>query len=580
MPDLKDIKDIVDSRIKLWGWFTLCTVIILAVGLYFFQVVNTDKYVSLATRNRLRFIRFPPARGEIFDRNGAALALNETTFNIMGYPMDMTKDDILDKFAGILFKQGIDTTSADLLDNIRRQQMVPYRVVTVASNLAMTQMAEIVSDPDFMPQLFPMPVWRRIYPAGNLASLITGYVGEISENELRQNGDKGYLGGDIIGKNGVEKSYEDILRGIHGQEAIEVDARGRRIKSIETKNAVPGRKINLTLDLAAQIEAFRLLDEEGYRGAIVVMDVRDGAIIVMASSPSFDNNPLAWGISSQEWNALIKNPHTPMLNRAISGSYPPASTFKALIGLAALSEQKVTPKTTIHCPGSYTVGGRTFRCWNHGGHGSVNMLSALQHSCDVYFYQVGMRLGIDNILKWTKIFGLGAASGLDMPGEAPGNTAGRDWKRNRYNQPWYPGDTVNYSIGQGYITTTPLQNALLYATIANGGHLVTPYIVDGHSKPPVNLNLNKDHLALIQRGLFTVVRSGTGSRAGAYGLEIAGKTGTAEIHNRKDNALFVAYAPAKQPVYTVSVMIEEVGSGGGRVAAPIAGQILAYLLNK
>ncbi|MCL1874849.1 MAG: penicillin-binding protein 2 [Synergistaceae bacterium] len=577
MPDLKDV---VDSRLKLWCFFMLCTVIVLVVGLYFFQVVNTDKYVSLATKNRLRLIRFPSARGEILDKNGAALALNETTYNIMGYPLDLMKGDILDKFAGILTRQGINVTSADLINNIKKQHMAPYRVVTVATNLAMTQMAEIISDPDFVPELFPIPVWRRIYPAGTLASLITGYVGEISENELKQYTDKGYIGGDIIGKNGVEKSYEDILRGEVGQEAIEVDARGRRVKSIETRKAIPGKNINLTLDLVAQKEAFRLFDEKDYRGAIVVMDVRDGAIIVMASSPAFDNNPLAWGISSQEWQALVTNPYKPMINRAISGTYPPASTFKALMALAALSEQKITPQTTFNCSGGFTIGGRTFRCWRRSGHGTMNVLSALQHSCDVYFYQVGLRLGIDNILKWTELLGLGRTSGLDMPGEVAGNTAGRDWKRSRLKQPWYPGDTVNYSIGQGYLTTTPLQIALLYATIANGGRLVTPYIVEGHSKPPVDLKLDKNNLALVQRGLSIVVRSGTGSRANIYGLEIAGKTGTAQNSHGADHALFVAYAPAKQPVYVVSIMIEEAGVGGGSAAAPIAGQLLAYLLNK
>ena len=576
---MSDLKEIIDLRLKLWSWLILFTAIVLVGGLYFFQVVHTDKYVSLAIRNRLRIIRFPPARGEILDRNGAALALNETTFNIMGYPLDLMKGNTLDKFAAILSRQGIKVTSADLVNNIKKQQMAPYRVVTVASNLAMTQMAEIVSDPDFMPQLFPMPVWRRIYPAGALASLITGYVGEISEQELKQNTDKGYLGGDIVGKNGVERSYESVLRGASGQEAIEVDARGRRVKSIETKKAIPGKNIKLTLDLAAQKEAIKLLEEKGHHGAIVIMDVRDGAIIAMVSSPAFDNNPLAWGISSQEWNALITNPHKPMLNRAISGTYPPASTFKVLIALAALSEQKVTPQTTFHCSGGLTVGNRTFRCWRRSGHGAVNILGAIRHSCDVYFYEAGLKLGIENILKWTEIFGLGKTSGLDLPAEASGNTAGPAWKRNRFKQQWYLGDTVNYSIGQGYLLTTPLQLAVLYAAIANGGYLVTPYIVEGNSKASLYLNINKEHLALIQRSLSTVVRSGTGTRAGIYGLEIAGKTGTAQNSHGDDHALFIAYAPVKEPVYVVSVMLEA-GIGGGSAAAPIAGQLLAYLLNK
>jgi penicillin-binding protein 2 len=250
------------------------------------------------------------------------------------------------------------------------------------------------------------------------------------------------------------------------------------------------------------------------------------------------------------------------------------------MALAALSEQKVTPQTTFFCPGGFTLGGRTFRCWKRSGHETVNLLSALQHSCDVYFYQVGLRLGIDNIVKWSRIFGLGSTSGFDIPGEASGNTAGQEWKKNRFKQNWYPGDTVNYSIGQGYLLTTPLQLALMYAAIANGGYLLTPYIVEGHSKPSENLKIDKNHLALVQKGLSTVVRAGTGSQARVFGLEVAGKTGTAQNSSGIDHALFVAYAPAKQPVYVVSIIIEEAGIGGGSAAAPIAGQLLAFLLNK
>lgn len=571
---MSDIKSIVDSRLGMFIGIIAVAITFLVIGLYFFQVVSADKYVQLAINNRLRLVRFTPPRGEIFDRNGAALALNEMTFNIMGYPLDLYNDEVIEKISRLLNKQGVDTSPERLMENIKKQMYAPYRVVTVVPNLAMTQMAEIVSDPEFPSQLFPLPVWRRIYPAGAATSVVTGYVGEANEAELKQGG---YQMGDIVGKGGIEKIYDDILRGVPGQEALEVDARGRRVRSIETKSARSGEKLELTIDLAAQSEALRLLNENNYRGAIVVLDVRTGGVVVMVSSPTFDNNPLVWGVSTREWNMLMENPDKPMLNRAIAGVYPPASIFKALMALAALGEGIVTPKTTVYCPGSFSISNRTFRCWQRGGHGSVNLNSALQHSCDVYFYQIGLKLGIEKIMKWANLFGFGKPTGIDLPGELGGSLAGPSWKKNRFNQPWFPGDTVNYSIGQGYLLTTPLQLARLYATIANGGNLVYPYLAQGFSMSPTPLNLNKDELALVQKGLLTVVRSGTGSRAGGYSIDVAGKTGTAQNSHGADHALFVAYAPASNPIYVVSVMIEA-GVGGGAIAAPIAGKMLSQLL--
>lgn len=570
-----NVKNVIDSRLRVWGGFMVAAIVFLAVGLYFFQVISSDKYVSLATKNRLRILRFSPARGEIFDRNGAPIALNETTFNIMGYPLDLYENGVIEKVARLLSRQGIETTPEMLSANIKKQQSAPYRVITLVQNLAMTQMAEVVSDPEFPQQLFPLPVWRRVYPAGASTSLITGYVGEVSEAEMRA--DSNYIMGDIVGKGGVERNYDDILRGIPGQEALEVDARGRRVRSLETVTAKPGAKLNLTIDLAAQREALSLLGEHGYKGAIVALDVRTGEVLVLASSPTFDNNPLAWGVSSQEWSLLMDNPDKPMFNRAIAGAYPPASTFKVLIAIAALGEGVVDTKTRIHCPGSFAIAGKTFRCWRRGGHGSMNISSALQYSCDVYFYQVGLQLGIQKILKWTSLFGIGKQTGIDIPGEFSGTAAGPDWKKNRFQQSWFPGDTVNYSIGQGYLLSTPLQLARLYATIANGGNLVYPFLAQGHSRAPTPLNLQKNDLTLVQKGLSTVVRSGTGSGAGRFAIEVAGKTGTAQNSHGPDHALFVGYAPVNNPVYVVSVMIEG-GIGGGAVAAPMAGKMLAHLL--
>jgi penicillin-binding protein 2 len=572
---MPDFRPVLNLRLKLWRAAVLLSMGILVGGLYFFQVVHADTYIRLASNNRLRLIRFPPVRGEIYDRNGALLAVNVTTFDIMGYPMDIEKNDMPERLAELLSAHGIPYTAEDLSRSIKRQSWAPYRVVRLVGNITLAQMADLVADPEFPRELFPLPVWRRTYPAGSLASNITGYVGEISENELRQFSEGNYAAGDQIGKNGIERQYEDVLRGTPGEESVEVDARGRKIRTIDTRPAGRGEDLHLTLDLGAQRLAADLM--KGYRGAIVVMDAHTGEVLVLYSSPSYDNNPLAWGVSLREWNALVKDPEKPMLDRSISGQYPPASTFKALMGLAALEEKETTTALTAHCSGAFTVGNRTFRCWKRSGHGTVNLLRALQESCDVYFYQVGLKLGISRILKWCSLFGLGSPTGIDLPGESPGVTAGPDWKRARFKESWYQGDTVNYSIGQGFLLTTPLQIARLYAVIANGGKLVRPHLSSTAGVVARNLSLEKKNLDVIRKGLDYVVRRGTGRQAGSFGITVAGKTGTAQNAHGDDHALFAGYAPMDNPKY-VAVALIEAGLHGSSVASPMVGEILSYLL--
>lgn len=548
---------------------------LLALGLYYFQVIHSDTYVRLASNNRLRLIRFPPVRGEIYDRNGALLAVNVTTFDIMGYPLDIERAGMVEKLAGLLSNHGIPYTEEDLARSIKRQFWAPYRVVRLVSNITLAQMADLVADPEFPRELFPLPVWRRIYPAGSLASNVTGYVGEISEGELKQLGGENYAAGDLIGKNGIERQYEELLRGFPGEESVEVDARGRKVRTIDVRPAGRGQDLHLTLDLGAQRLAADLM--KGHRGAIAVMDANTGEVLVLYSSPSYDNNPLAWGVSTREWSALINDPEKPMHDRSISGVYPPASTFKALVALAALEEKEVVPRTSVVCTGAFTLGNRTFRCWKRSGHGRVNLLTALQDSCDVYFYQAGLKLGITKLLKWCSLFGLGAPTGIDLPGEAGGTVGGPDWKKARLKETWYHGDTVNYSIGQGFLLTTPLQIARLYAAVANGGRLVRPRLLyAGEEDDPV-LPVSKENLNQIKKGLDYVVKRGTGRRAGSYGISVAGKTGTAQNAHGPDHALFAGYAPADSPRY-VAVAVIEAGLHGSSVASPMVGEILSYLL--
>ncbi|MBR1673027.1 MAG: penicillin-binding protein 2, partial [Fretibacterium sp.] len=541
------------------------------------QIYQGDKSVRLAYNNRLRLIRFSAPRGEVFDRNGVPLAVNETTFCIMGYPLDLDTPAKLERFSGVLTRHGIPITVPSLEKIIKQQRLTPYRVMRLVPNLTMPQMADLVADPDFPRELFPMPVWRRTYPAGAMAANVLGYVGEISEEELRASTEEdSYLGGDLIGKSGIERAYEARLRGAAGEEALEVDARGRRVRTLDSRPAAKGEDLRLTLDTGVQRLAVELLKD--YKGALVAMDVRTGAVLALASSPTYDNNPLAWGVSGREWNSIVNDPDRPMLDRGIAGIYPPASTFKAFMSVAALEEGAITEGTTFHCGGALKVGSRSFRCWKHSGHGSLNVLSALQHSCDVYFYQVGLKIGIERLIKWGRRFRLGEPTGIDLPGESAGNIAGPEWKQRRFKSGWVRGDTVNYSIGQGYLLMTPLQIARVYAAIANGGKLVRPHLCALNYEEPEDLGLAPERLALVQRGLDYVVSRGTGARAGKFGVTVAGKTGTAQNAHGDDHALFAGYAPAEAP-QVVAVAVIEAGKHGSSVAAPIVGEVLAYILS-
>jgi penicillin-binding protein 2 len=572
---MSDLRSEINLRLLLWRGLLLFSLLFLAGSLYFFQIIHADAYVRLAANNRLRFIRFAPIRGEIFDRNGVPLATNVTTFDIMGYPLDIERGDMVEHLARLLSRHGIPLSAEDLRRDVRKQFWAPYRVVRIVSNITLAQMADLVADPEFPRQLFPLPVWRRTYPAGAIVANVTGFVGEISESELRQMEGKNYVGGDQIGKSGIERQYESVLRGEPGEESVEVDARGRKVREIDARPAGRGEDLHLTLDLGAQRLATDLLKD--YRGAFVVMDVNNGDIIVLHSSPSYDNNPLSWGVSSREWNKLLSDPQRPMLDRSIAGLYPPASTFKILVGLAALVEKEVIPATTYYCSGAFRLGTRTFRCWKRSGHGTMNLVAALQHSCDVYFYQVGLKLGITRLLKWVELFGLGKPTGIDLPGEAGGVVAGPDWKRARFKEAWYPGDTVNYSIGQGFLLTTPLQLATMYAVIANGGKLVRPRLAQERSVQTADLHLSPVHMDIIRKGLDYVVRRGTARQAGVFGITVAGKTGTAQNAHGDDHALFVGYAPMDNPKYVAAVMLEA-GLHGGSVASPMVGEMLSYLL--
>jgi penicillin-binding protein 2 len=553
------------------------SLLFLVAGLAYFQLVKADEYVDLASRNRLRMIRLPSPRGNIYDANGVPLAVNVRTFEIRAYPMDIRKDEDYESTANMFARHGIPMTSADLKERVERQYVAPYRAVSVIGNLTLAQVSDLVMDDEFSQRLFPSPVWRRIYPAGALAAHVVGNVGEITRDELEDQRDLYYQAGDIIGKNGVESMYEEQLRGTVGEQVVEVDSRGRRLRNVNYNDPQKGADLNLTLDLAAQREALRLM--EGKKGAIVAMDVNDGSVKVLMSVPTFDPNPLTWGISAREWSALAGDPDKPMMNRVTGGAYPPGSVFKSVTAAALLMEKTIDARTTVFCPGYFRVGDppRTFRCHKRSGHGRVNILSALRESCDVFFYENGVLLGIDKLIEWGRDLGVGEPTGIDIPGEVGGNIAGRDWKRRRIGESWYHGDTVNYTIGQGYLLMTPMQLVRVYAAFANGGRLVVPRFNSAKKPEWRDVKVSKANMDIIRQGLRDAVAHGTGRAAGRFGVDVAGKTSTAQNSQGEDHAWFAGYAPADSPRYVVAALIEGGGSGGS-AAGPLVGQMLAYLL--
>ena len=565
-----------ELRIRVLQIVILVTFLLLVTGLVFFQIVKSDEYVSLASQNRLRILRVLPPRGNITDAYGAPLAVNVRTFNVNGYPIDMQKEGNLKKISALLQRNGIPMDEVKLEELIQKQYSAPYRAITVATNLTFTQIAELVMDNDFRSTLFLSPMWRRTYPAAQFTAHIVGYVAEITKEELEARKSLPYRGGDPIGKNGIEAWYEEDLVGTAGEEVIEVDSRGRKLRNVRYIESKRGKDLILTVDLTAQRYAAELMGT--FRGAIVAMDINDGSIKCLYSSPSYDPNPLTWGISNKEWATLTDHKERPMMNRAISGGYPPASTFKVVTASSALENKVANIGTTVRCPGYFELGNRVFRCWKRSGHGTENVTSALKDSCDVYFYQVAQWLGIDKLSATAAKYGVGEKTGIDLTGEINGTIAGASWKKKRLKENWYGGDTVNYSIGQGFVLMTPVQLVKVYAAIANGGKLLKPRL---NASSPVEykiLDIDPAIIKIIQRGLLDVTKSGTGRRANTFGVHLAGKTGTAQNTQGEDHAWFAGYAPADKPRYAV-VAIAEAGKAGSSVTGPIVGKMLNYLIN-
>ena len=597
--ELEDSARTIGRRSLIVGGLFLGTGAVLAGRMRYLQVERADDFRLLAEENRINLRLLSPERGLIFDRNGVLLAANEQNYRITLVREDADDvDRVLDAVARLV---NLDLRALERArEEIRRRP--PFVPVTIADRLSWSELSSVAVNAPALPGINPEVGLSRAYPMGADFAHVVGYVGPVSDWYLQQTGDTDpvlQIPDFQVGRYNIEDKAEGLLRGRAGTSRVEVNASGRVMRELDRDPAIPGSDVQLSVDAGLQnyVEA-RLTGESA--GA-VVMDCRSGEILALASAPTFDPNLFVRGISTTQWNTLNEDPYRPLANKATQGLYPPGSTYKMIVALAALEGGFVTAGETVPCSGSIEVGDRRFHCWRRGGHGRMDLVEALSQSCDVYFYDLAQRVGIENISAMARRLGCGLRHELPMSGVAEGLAPTMDWKRRRFDQDWVVGDTLNASIGQGYVLASPLHLAVMTARIASGRELVPSLIrsVNGvrqNDGVAPDLGIAPEHLALMHQGMWRVNndRRGTayGSRTVDEAFAIAGKTGTSQVRNitaaerasgvinnadlpweRRDHALFVGYAPYAAPRFAVSVIVEH-GGGGAAVAAPIGRDIL------
>jgi len=576
----------------------LIAIAILILRLAYIQVFKGDEYKLRSENNSVRLRKIAPLRGLIMDTNRQVIVGNQAAFDLVYVPsraVDIRR--IVEQVEAFYEKKGLSLDNDYQLVGKTR----PFMPVRLEKNITMAKLAFVETHALDLPGVVVEVAPVRKYSGGEMMSHVIGYTGEISKEELKKRDDDEMGPGDIIGKSGIEKFLDEYLAGKSGAEQVEVNVTGKVIKALGRIDPVPGDNVVLTIDYELQKAAWEAL--EGRRGSAVVIDPRDGSILTLVSTPSFDPNLFNSGISKQDWDRLSKDPLYPMENRAVSGQYPPGSTYKVVVAAAALAEGLITPDTRFFCNGSFELGNRSFHCWQRHGHGWVNLHRALVESCDVYFYNLGKMLGVDKLAEYARSFGFGELSGIDLPREKPGLVPTKAWKLARRKEPWQLGETISVSIGQGYNLATPVQLANAFSALANSGTLWRPRIVkqieaaDGRVVkvfPPEKkrvLPVSPEYIEMIRQGLWGVVneKGGTGSALRRPEADVAGKTGTSQVVGLpqgeaarrakilsgrfKDHALFACFAPYEHPEIAVAVIVEHAG-GGGAVAAPVARRIV------
>ena len=594
MSDINAEKNqILSRRIVFIIIANLLAFIVIITRLYYLQVVQADKYKMMSDENRISTRFLLPPRGMIYDRNGEIIAKNEQNFQALLLP-EQTKnaEDTLEKFEKIV--QLTETEKSRIMKDIKsNKKFIPIKL---KDNLKWKEVAKILLNAPDLPGVEINEGLSRYYPMGDIYGHILGYVGPISDNDKKDN-PLYMVPGFKIGKSGLEKFYDYKLQGKSGTVKLEVNAFGRVMKEIERQAGVEGESLILTVDSRLQKAAIKAFGDNS--GAAVVLDVKTGEILAMVSVPSFDPNLFTNGISYKHWSELLNNERNPLINKAVSGQYSPGSTFKIVVALAALESGIINADTRYYCNGAMKVGTSRFHCWRHVGHGSLNVVEALKYSCDIFFYETALRLGIDKIHDMALKLGLGAPLNVGLDNEKSGLIPSKTWKKAARGVQWTKGDSANSGIGQGYVLVTPLQLATMLARVVNGGYEIKPTFIrdtSGKKKRVKRLKIATRNIELVKQGMYEVVNGvgGTARRArfNLDGVKMGGKTGTTQVRrislrerrtgiirdenlpwNLRNHAWFMGYAPTDNPRYAVAVIVEH-GSSGSGVAAPIAGAIL------
>ena len=594
-----ETNDAIKKKIRVFAILVIFVFICLSMRIWYLQILKWQYLTGLSENNRVRMVSLPAYRGTIKDRNGETLVSIRPSFNLYITPEDagdsVSSLDLLAK--KIKFKRG------KLKKSIGREKS--FKDILIKTDISREEVAFIEENNMRLPGIKIKAEPLRNYVYKDLMSHTLGYLGEISKSKLKNTNNLFYSQGDFVGKNGLENIFESTLRGKKGNKEVEVDVSGRELKTIRRLPSESGNNLILTLDVKVQAElekAMTSTPEKIVNGSAVVIKVQTGEILAIASKPTFDPNEFAEGITSGSWRKLINDEMHPLQNRSIHSQYPPGSTYKIAVAYAALEEGVIDPETTIYCPGHFKLGRGRYRCWKKSGHGAVNLHDALVQSCDVYFYTLGHRMGIDTLARYAKKFGFGTPTGIGLSREKSGLVPSTQWKLKNRKKAWLLGETISASIGQGYNLVTPLQQANMMAAVANGGMLLKPYIVKRIEEPggttikeffpEIRRQIagSSENLEVIRKALRDVVNGvrGTGKRSRLKNIIVSGKTGTVQVvrmksneelekenevpYKYRDHAWFVAFAPYEKPEIAVAVLVEH-GGHGGTTAAPIAKKI-------
>lgn len=568
------------QRLALLTTIVLCLFGILVLKLSYLQIVKGNYYRKISEHNRIRLIPIPAPRGMIFDRNGQLLARDIPSFDISLIQLGLSKKTIDQTLINLNKIISFDIEAAK--KSIMCKGTRPFEPATIIPDVSQEVLAMVAEKSLDLPGVIIHVSLKRSYTYGNLCSHLLGYLGEVSEADLRDKKEYGYKYGDLIGKSGIEKTYNHFLRGRDGGKQIEVDVKGRQLRVLGEMEPVPGNNLTLSIDSHLQEIADSAMGEKN--GAVVVLNAKNGEILAMVSKPTFDPNMFLGRMSSSQARKLFTDERYPLLNRAIQAQYAPGSVFKIIVTACALENDMLDLNDTFICDGIYWLGKQRFICFQKEQHGQIGIIDALARSCNIFFYQLGIRLGVDKLSDFAMRLGLGKKTDIDLPNEKSGLVPTRSWKKRVRKEDWYSGNTVNLSIGQGHILVTPLQIANAISAIVNGGNVFVPHIVkkmvdsSGNTKilnPKIaNLvPLSPQHREIINQGLEAVVNRGTGLDAYIPWMRVGGKTGTAQNPKGEDHAWFVCYTPVDNPKVVVAVIVEH-GGKGGLAAAPVARTIL------